>query len=534
MRLFYLVLICILLVINITAQQKSPEWDKTISGKWGVPLRKEQILSSADHSLQQTWLYTTTAVSPQPLIVSLHTWSGDYNQDDPLAHEALLRNWNYIHPDFRGANKRPEACGSALALADLKDAIRYMISTGNVDTSAIHIIGVSGGGYMTLMAWQLLDLPIRSFNAWVPISDLNSWYRETKTRGLRYADDLVAVSGTTGKPDSLLLAARSPLQLGCAGQKNKNAELHIYTGVNDGYTGSVPVTHSLLFFNQTAACLYPDHPEYQLPATIIHDLAERHTENLQPVNSTIADRKILFQRNLKAISVTVFDGGHEMLSQVALTLLPGQRDPGALKVVTIGDSNGAFDYGWPFQLQKLLPSAKLLNYSIAGNTIGFDNNGQEKLNTLRKIEEYLDAAAVQFQDGKSPAIIFIGLGTNDTKDVFRDRQLEVLRNLEMLIKKIRTYYTLHGQPVPAICLLAAPPVYEPLADTVKYKGCAERIIVNNRKFAESAAGLQIGFIDPYSTIRNDVMHYTTDGIHLNPYAQFICATALADYLNPKK
>ncbi|MFA5326348.1 MAG: hypothetical protein WC384_01025 [Prolixibacteraceae bacterium] len=52
--------------------------------------------------------YKTSQTAPQPLVVSLHTWSGDYTQEDPLAKEILLRDWNYIHPDFRGVNNKQQ------------------------------------------------------------------------------------------------------------------------------------------------------------------------------------------------------------------------------------------------------------------------------------------------------------------------------------------------------------------------------------------------------------------------------------------
>ena len=77
----------------------------------------------------------------------MHTWSGDYNQEDPLAKEVLLRDWNYIHPDFRGPNNNSNACGSSLVITDLEDAIQFAINHGIVDTANTHIIGVSGGGY---------------------------------------------------------------------------------------------------------------------------------------------------------------------------------------------------------------------------------------------------------------------------------------------------------------------------------------------------------------------------------------------------
>ena len=525
MKAAFFILFALFLSDLIGAQPQDPEWDKITAGKWGTPFRLVQIPSTADQSVQQAWQYTSTAIRPQPLVVSLHTWSGDFMQEDPLAAETLLRNWNYIHPDFRGANTKPEACGSRLVLADLKDAIRYMINTGRVDTTAIHLIGVSGGGYATLMAYLQLDIPVRSFNAWVPLSDLGSWYNESIARGLKYAKDLEQVATVNGQFKVKELDYRSPLQLNCNYDLLKHRELHLYTGIHDGYTGSVPVSHSLLFYNKIAACLQPGKPEYRIPDSVIIALLARRVTPVRPGDQTIFGRKIHYQQQLPGLSVTVFEGGHEMLAPVALSLLPGQFYGKQLQVVTIGDSNGALPFGWPAQLRKLLPAATVHNFSMAGNTIGFDNLGQEKLNTIRNIDQFLTAAG-----GTVPDIIFIGLGTNDTKDIFSTRQEEVISNMEELVKKINRFYANQAHQSPAICILAAPPVNEQTADTAKYKGCADRIVRNNSKFENLSQQLPVFFIDPYNPIRSGINAFTTDGVHLNPSGQFVCASALAAFI----
>lgn len=521
-------LFSLLLTAHIRAQPQDPEWDKITSGKWGTPFRLVQIPSTADQAVQPAWQYTSTAIRPQPLVVSLHTWSADFTQEDPLAAEALLRNWNYIHPDFRGANTKPEACGSKLVLADLKDAIRFMINTGRVDTTAIHLVGVSGGGYTTLMAYLKLDMPIRSFNAWVPLSDLGSWYKESIARGLKYAKDLEQVATINGQFKPEELDNRSPLQLKGNIELLKNRELYLYTGIHDGYTGSVPISHSLLFYNKMAAFLQPGKPEYPIPDSVIIALLARRTTPVQPGDKTVFGRKIHYQQQLPGLSVTVFEGGHEMLAPAALSLLPGQFYGKQLQVITIGDSNGALPYGWPAQLRKLLPAASVHNYSMAGNTIGFDNLGQERLNTLRNIDQFLATAA-----GTVPDIIFIGLGTNDTKDIFSTRQQEVIRNMEELIRKINNFYTKQALQSPAICILAVPPVNEQTADTAKYKGCADRIVRNNRKFENLSKELKVFFLDPYKSIRSGINPFTNDGVHLNPSGQFVCATELAAFIQSR-
>ena len=127
------------------------KYDDVRSFGWDEKVKEVAIQASKDGQIQKAYFYATTNARPQPLIVSLHTWSGDYTQNDLLVKQCLLNNWNYIHPDFRGPNWTVPACGSPLVLSDIDDAIQYAIDHGKVDPAEIHVIGGSGGGYATLM-----------------------------------------------------------------------------------------------------------------------------------------------------------------------------------------------------------------------------------------------------------------------------------------------------------------------------------------------------------------------------------------------
>src|SRR5690606_35910714 len=95
--------------------------------KWTDAFKEVGIPSSVDGVLQKAYFHSARGADPRPLLISLHTWSGDYKQGDPLAEKAAEGNWNYIHPDFRGPNWTPDACMSPKALADIDDAIQYAI-----------------------------------------------------------------------------------------------------------------------------------------------------------------------------------------------------------------------------------------------------------------------------------------------------------------------------------------------------------------------------------------------------------------------
>ncbi len=534
-----LLLSCFLYMIfyfDVTcAQTKDPAWDNTKDKVWGTEFQQVQIVSSADGEIQKAWYHQSAKKSPQPLIISLHTWSGDYNQEDPLTKEILLRDWNYIHPDFRGPNNNPKACGSDLAISDIEDAVLFAIKQGNVDTNNVHIIGVSGGGYAAMLAYMKLNYPVKSFNAWVGISDLSNWYWESKGRKAKYATDIEQVAMADGKMNWDELDKRSPMKLSVSVEKRKNATLNIYAGVHDGYTGSVPVSHSILFYNKIASTLFPGEKASIVPDSTVLSLV---TKQINPASDTLhklSNRVIQLYKQLPGLSLTIFEGTHEMLVSPALVLPPVDENKHLqpLNILTIGDSNGAFDFGWPQQMAKLLPYSVVINKSVSGNTIGFDNLDQTKLNTIKNINQYLDDAYERIGAGGELDYIFLNIGTNDTKTIFKDRQKEVPANLDVLLKKISSYIKEHNKQLPVICVITPSPIDETKIDRVKYGGGDARIQKNNKQFKKVAAANHVDFLDSYILLNEDFATKTTDGIHLNEKTQFQLASVILAYINKK-
>jgi len=530
-----LLLLCLLPCGGFT-QQKDPAWDNTVKKNWPSPFRQVRIKSSADYSLQQAWYFSSIGKLKQPLIISLHTWSGDYNQEDPLAAEAVLRNWNYIHPDFRGINNRPDACGSPLVIADIEDAIRFGVENGHVDTSNIHIIGVSGGGYAALLAYMKIRYPVKSFSAWVPISDLRSWYWESKGRKAKYAEDIEKVAMKNQVMDWHELDRRSPIRLSFPPALRKNASLHIYAGIHDGYTGSVPISQSMQFYNKIAAAIYPARKELLISPSMQQALLTKRINPEMDSTFKLNNRPIHFFRKTDRISITLFEGGHEMLVPSALTLIPADthKNTDKLNLLVIGDSNGAAANGWPAQLQKLLPYSTIINTCISGNTIGFDNLGQEKLNTLKNITRYLEIARQQLGPTGQLDYMLIGLGTNDTKAIFKDQQKDVPENLSKLLDTISHFFNSKKIKPPSVFILLPPPVDEQKADSIKYGGAAARLQINNPLFREIANLHQATTIDLYTRLHPSLREQTTDGIHLSESAQFSVAGLIVHYINTGK
>ena len=281
--------------------------------------REITYVSSADDTEQPAMFYAPDTVQDAiPLVVALHNWSGDYRHNALKAIEAwcISKGWAYIHPDFRGPNIRPEATGSPLVVQDILSAVDYAMQQTAINTDAVFLVGSSGGGYTALlMAGKHPEL-WAGVSAWVPISDLRAWYDETKAAGRKYYRDIAASCG--GAPgDSTEVdheyETRSPLTwLSDA----KGLRLHINAGIQDGHTGSVPISHALLAFNEVAA------QDDRLAADDIHYMVEnaRVPEHLQqPVaDPDYGEKQPLFRRNSGNATITLFDGGHELIPSAAI------------------------------------------------------------------------------------------------------------------------------------------------------------------------------------------------------------------------
>jgi len=284
---------------------------------WPVGFRVDSVASRVDRAWQKMYVFASTAAGLQPLIVSLHTWSGNYAQQDSLADETKAKNWNYVHPDFRGENNKPQAGGSDLAIADIDDAIDWAIRHFRVDTTRIYVVGVSGGGYATLCAYGRLKHEVASFTAWVPISDIGAWYYESLYLTTKYARNVLSVTRST--PDSLNreeVIRRSPLYCPVPPGRLQHTPLTILAGIHDGHgKNSVPVTQSLLYYNKLLRDKRVKDPSAYVPEK---DMLILLTQQRFPVKqpSSIGGRMIYYQKQYRNIRVVIFEGGHEMLYPV--------------------------------------------------------------------------------------------------------------------------------------------------------------------------------------------------------------------------
>lgn len=309
---------------------KFPRWSRTLESianppnvgyyNWGEDFKLVEIKSSVDDDIQKAFFYNTTSAASKPLVVSLHTWSGNYGENDPLAKLCKSKNLNYIHPDFRGANTTKEACNSPLVMGDIDDAISYALEHSNVDSTKIYVIGASGGGYTALGAFMKSKHRIAKFSAWASITDLIAWYKEALIRKNGFPKDILSCTDSqNGVLNKVSAKERSPIFWKTPLDKFSAAALTIYVGVYDGIQGSVPITHSINFYNKLLSDLSVTDPEKFVSDSEKLQLLEYR----KPLGNfgLLSNRKICLIKEFESIKLVIFEGGHEILSEFALNEL---------------------------------------------------------------------------------------------------------------------------------------------------------------------------------------------------------------------
>jgi predicted peptidase len=308
MRYLFCLVFCSLSLVTISQPVKSTN-----------TLKKDSIKSSMDGGVQQIYYFKSTDQNPKPLIVQLHSWSfpADSLRTGQLDVEVTSKNFNYIFPNFRGVNDRLDACCSKYVISDIDEAIDWAIKYMNVDKSKIYIVGVSGGGYATLAMYMKSRHNIKAFSAWVPISDLENWYLESVERKNRYASDIIKCTSETDSFDVMKARERSPFYWTTPVKERRRSILQIFAGIHDGHNGPVPISHSIVFYNK----LLRDNGVSDSSAYVSRkDLSEMINEQKFAGSTplTIGDRAIHYQKKTKHLMLTIFEGGHEMLSKEVL------------------------------------------------------------------------------------------------------------------------------------------------------------------------------------------------------------------------
>jgi hypothetical protein len=153
---------------------------------------------------------------------------------------------------------------------------------------------------------------INSFYAWVPLCDLIINYHESLERKNRYFNDIILCTcSTDGKLNEKIGRDKSPIYWSTPVEKLKKSKLRIYAGVTDGVTGPLPITHSINFYNKVLKDLGVGDSKYY----VSDDETKFLLENRKPLAELgeICGRDICLMKEYGNISVTIFQGGHEML-----------------------------------------------------------------------------------------------------------------------------------------------------------------------------------------------------------------------------
>ncbi len=294
------------------------------AASWPDSVTKTKYLSSADNTEQPAMIYNPNSQEVVPLLVALHTWKGDYRQRQTQYAQWCIKNgWGMIHPDFRGGNDKPEACGSELVVKDIVSAVNYAKTIFKVDENRIYLVGVSGGGHAALLMAGRNPEIWAAVSAWCPIYDLKAWHAETKKRGANYSVMIEkACGGAPGDSPAVdkEYSRRSPSR--CMGNA-VGIPLDINTGITDGHSGSVPVTHSLNAYNALAKA------SDRIPEETVAAIAAKPVmpEGLkQQIDDPLYNSSpVLFRKVSGKSRVTVFQGGHQINFSAALNWLSWQR-----------------------------------------------------------------------------------------------------------------------------------------------------------------------------------------------------------------
>jgi len=331
-------MLCCCAVMGATSAQQQNEAEAPAqpaptdarNAKSVVALTEIQVVSSLDQSKQPSllWIPEGAKSRPTPLLVYLHSWSANYKQESKAwEREALKRGWIFLKPNFRGPNKRPEACGSPLARQDILDAMDHVLKNYQVDPERIYLTGASGGGHMTLLMAGWHAERFSAVSGWVGITDLAEWYRFHSRTGKpkSYALDIAAAcGGQPGKSPAIdaQYKARSPIfHLEKAG----DLPVDIAAGVTDGKSGSVPIHHSLRGFN-VLATLHKASPVSEAEMDQLWKNGKLTSpQQGDELYDKSYDRRIFLRRQAGLSRVTIFDGGHEGLATGACDFLAGQR-----------------------------------------------------------------------------------------------------------------------------------------------------------------------------------------------------------------
>lgn len=291
------------------------------------------IKSSLDSKTQSYLYYDSGSKKKKPLLVVLHSWSSNYEQtgDIPYALFAKQNDWVFIHPNFRGINKRPQSTCSELAVQDVLDAVKHVKTLSNIDTSRVYLTGFSGGAMMSLVLSGRHPELWTAAAVWVPVFDLESfyWFTRRSSKRKKYSWQIYNACGgmpVKGRKSYAEYIKRSPYTY-LKNAKGKKIKIFLAAGIADTY---VPPSHALNAYNVLADDKDKIPDEYiqyidryrKLPK--LPENFNDKTKTKSPLYEH-AKVKLIFSKTSSTASVFLFDCGHNMIYNVGLDWLSREK-----------------------------------------------------------------------------------------------------------------------------------------------------------------------------------------------------------------
>ncbi len=308
------------------------EMPKRAAWKKAAPEIEDISISRKDEEEDQPALwYHSGTEGKKPLLLVLHSWSADYLQHYgiPYGLFAVRNDWIFIHPNYRGDFDNIDATGSEKAVKDVLDALAYAKENAPVDEDRIYLAGFSGGAMMSLVMAGRYPEKFTAALAWVPVYDLNDWYKTVIKSSYSYTQhykhDIEASCG--GKPDADENAAeecrkRSPSSY-LENARGKGVKVFISGGIEDHF---VPPSHAIRAFNVLAdekdRISEADIDSLDSTESLPKDLegqAEKH-----PLFEE-AGLSVAFSRTSGDATIYLFDGGHNIIYNAGFKWLSKQR-----------------------------------------------------------------------------------------------------------------------------------------------------------------------------------------------------------------
>ena len=326
MKKFFFLLLAVSMTASLfaeTAQERRKRLAAERQQKITAQLTEVDYPCSFDQSKQKAYTYIAQGENARPLVVALHTWSGNYKQDcSDFAEYCIQNNWNFIFPNFRGPNWTPQGCGSDAVVADIRDAAEYMKKVAKVDLDRVYLIGGSGGGFMSLLTSSRSRDNWAGVSSWCPISDIVKWHEYYSPKPGSARGYGIHIEKNIGSPQTDENAKKEAIHRSPVTHlEGVSYPLDISHGVFDKV---VPVEHAIWAFNKVAA---PKDRFTEAEIAAIKNIVNttQTPEGFPEVTEKYGRYKIYVRRVSGNVRINIFHAGHAILGGTGVQWLLKQQ-----------------------------------------------------------------------------------------------------------------------------------------------------------------------------------------------------------------